>query len=48
VRIEPAPQPVDLAAAEHAARLFLKALGIDTDAADAPDLARTPHRFAKA
>lgn len=48
VRIEAAPQPIDLAAAEHAARLFLKALGIDPDAADAPDLARTPRRFAEA
>jgi GTP cyclohydrolase I len=48
VRIEAAPQPVDLAAAEQAARLFLKALGVDPDAPDAPDLARTPRRFAKA
>ncbi|MDT0156228.1 GTP cyclohydrolase I FolE [Microbacterium sp. ARD32] len=48
VRIEAAPRPVDLDAAEHAGRLFLKALGIDPDAADAPDLARTPRRFAEA
>jgi GTP cyclohydrolase I len=48
VRIEAAPQPIDLAAAEHAARLFLKALGIDPDDPDAPDLARTPRRFAEA
>ncbi|WP_309127509.1 GTP cyclohydrolase I [Microbacterium sp.] len=48
VRIEAAPRAVDLAAAEHAGRLFLAALGIDPDAADAPDLARTPYRFAAA
>lgn len=48
VRIEAAPQPVDLIAAEQAARLFLKALGVDPDAVDAPDLARTPRRFAEA
>lgn len=48
VRIQAAPRAVDLAAAEHAGRLFLKALGVDPDAADAPDLARTPHRFAAA
>ncbi|MGB3375880.1 MAG: GTP cyclohydrolase I FolE [Microbacterium sp.] len=48
VRIETAPQPVDLVAAEQAARLFLKALGIDPDVPDAPDLARTPRRFAEA
>lgn len=48
VRIEAAPRPVDLPAAERAARLFLTALGIDPDAADAPDLARTPRRFAEA
>ncbi|WP_319805275.1 GTP cyclohydrolase I [Microbacterium sp. YJN-G] len=48
VRIEAAPRPVDLVAAEHAGRLFLKALGIDPDAADTPDLARTPRRFAEA
>src|SRR5690606_23953479 len=48
VRIEAAPQPLDLVAAEQAARLFLKALGIDPDAPDAPDLARTPRRFAEA
>ncbi|WP_336646610.1 GTP cyclohydrolase I [Microbacterium sp. USHLN186] len=47
-RIEAAPRPVDLAAAEHAGRLFLRALGIDPDAPDAPDLARTPRRFAEA
>lgn len=48
VRIEAVPRPVDLAAAEHAGRLFLRALGIDPDAPDAPDLARTPRRFAEA
>lgn len=48
VRIEAAPRPVDLLAAEHAARLFLSALGVDPDAVDAPDLARTPRRFAEA
>lgn len=48
VRIEAAPRPVDLVAAEQAAELFLRALGIDTDAVDAPDLARTPRRFAEA
>lgn len=48
VRIQPAPRAVDLEAAEHAARRFLTALGIDTDAASAPDLARTPSRFAAA
>lgn len=48
VRIESAPLPVDLVAAEHAGRLFLRALGIDSDAADTPDLARTPRRFAEA
>lgn len=48
VRVEAAPRPVDLAAAEHAGRLFLQALGIDPDAVDAPDLARTPRRFAEA
>lgn len=45
VRIEPVPRPVDLAAAEQAARAFLRALGID---AEAPDLVRTPRRFAEA
>jgi GTP cyclohydrolase I len=48
VRIEAAPRPVDLVVAEQAAELFLKALGIDPDAVDAPDLARTPRRFAEA
>ena len=48
VRIEAAPRPVDLVAAERAGREFLKALGIDPDAPDAPDLARTPRRFAEA
>jgi len=48
VRIQAAPRAVDLEAAEYAGRLFLKALGIDPDAVDAPDLARTPHRFAAA
>lgn len=48
VRIEAAPRPVDLVAAERAAQLFLNALGIDPDAVDAPDLARTPRRFAEA
>lgn len=48
VRIEAAPQPVDLVAAEHAARLFLEALGIEPDALDTPDLSRTPRRFAEA
>ena len=48
VRIEAAPRPVDLAAAEHAAHLFLTALGIDPDAVDTPDLARTPRRLAEA
>ncbi|WP_292699324.1 GTP cyclohydrolase I FolE [Microbacterium sp. 69-10] len=48
VRIEAASRPVDLDAAEEAGRLFLKALGIDPDAADALDLARTPRRFAEA
>lgn len=48
VRIEAAPQPIDLIAAEQAARLFLKALGVDPDDPDAPDLARTPRRFAEA
>ncbi|MEJ1088106.1 GTP cyclohydrolase I FolE [Microbacterium sp. Mu-80] len=48
VRIEAAPRPVDLVAAEHAGRLFLRALGIDPDDPDAPDLARTPRRFAEA
>ncbi|MFD5213593.1 GTP cyclohydrolase I FolE [Microbacterium sp. NPDC058345] len=48
VRIQAVPRPVDLEAAEQAGRLFLRALGIDPDAADAPDLARTPHRFAAA
>ncbi|UWF78582.1 GTP cyclohydrolase I [Microbacterium sp. EF45047] len=48
VRIHAAPHPVDLPAAERAGRAFLRALGIETDAADAPDLARTPHRFAAA
>lgn len=47
-RVEAARRPVDLEAAEYAGRLFLKALGIDPDAADAPDLARTPRRFAEA
>lgn len=47
-RIEAAPRPVDLVAAEQAGRLFLKALGIDPDAPNAPDLARTPRRFAEA
>lgn len=46
VRIEAAAQPVDLVAAEHAGRLFLRALGIDPEAS--PDLARTPRRFAEA
>lgn len=45
VRVEAVPRPVDVVAAEHAARLFLHALGISTDAAD---LARTPRRFAEA
>ncbi|MEV7618787.1 GTP cyclohydrolase I [Microbacterium sp. NPDC089321] len=48
VRIEAAPQPVDLVAAERAAHLFLEALGIEPDAPDTPDLARTPRRFAEA
>lgn len=48
VPIRAVEQGVDLIAAEHAGRLFLHALGIDTEAADAPDLARTPHRFAAA
>jgi len=47
-RIESAPRPVDLEAATAAGRMFLKALGIDPDAADALDLARTPRRFAEA
>lgn len=43
------PGPVrDLDAAEHAARIFLRALGIDPDDRSNPDLARTPHRFATA
>ena len=48
VRVEAAPRPVDLIAAEHAARAFLKALGVDPDAPDAPDLARTHRRLAEA
>lgn len=48
VRIEAAPQPVDLVAAERAAHLLLTALGVDPDAIDTPDLARTPRRFAEA
>ncbi|MGW9627965.1 GTP cyclohydrolase I [Microbacterium sp. NPDC055521] len=48
VRIEAAPQPVDLVAAERAAHLLLAALGVDPDAIDTPDLARTPRRFAEA
>ncbi|GAA3931798.1 GTP cyclohydrolase I FolE [Microbacterium soli] len=48
VRVETVPRPVDLDAAEQAGRMFLKALGIDPDAEDAPDLARTPRRFAEA
>lgn len=47
-RVEAAPRPVDLAAAEHAGRLFLRALGIDPDSPETPDLARTPRRFAEA
>ncbi|SJN42665.1 GTP cyclohydrolase I type 1 [Microbacterium esteraromaticum] len=47
-RIEAAPRPVDLDAAERAGRLFLQALGIDADAPETPDLARTPRRFAEA
>ncbi|WP_374192240.1 GTP cyclohydrolase I [Microbacterium sp. SD291] len=39
---------VDLPAAEHAGRLFLRALGIDPDSSETPDLARTPRRFAAA
>ncbi|MFJ4044263.1 GTP cyclohydrolase I [Microbacterium sp. NPDC089987] len=48
VRIEAAPKPVDLAAAERAAHLLLTALGIDPDAVGNPDLARTPRRLAEA
>jgi len=48
VRIGTTRRKVDVAAAEHAARLFLRALDIDVDAPDAPDLARTPRRFAAA
>lgn len=48
VRIDAGARPVDLAAAEQASREFLKALGIDPDDPDAPDLARTPRRFAQA
>lgn len=47
-RIEAAPRPVDIEAATAAGRMFLKALGVDPDAADALDLARTPRRFAEA
>jgi GTP cyclohydrolase I len=47
-RIEAAPRAVDLAAAEQAGRAFLKALGIDPDDPAAPDMARTPRRFAEA
>lgn len=47
-RIEAAPRPVDLDAAERAGRMFLQALGIDADAPETPDLARTPRRFAEA
>ncbi|MFC5433605.1 GTP cyclohydrolase I [Microbacterium suwonense] len=47
-RVEAAPRPVDLVAAEYAGRLFLRALGIDPDAPETPDLARTPRRFAEA
>ncbi|WP_309065884.1 GTP cyclohydrolase I [Microbacterium sp.] len=48
VPIRPAPRPVDLDAAEEAGRQFLLALGIDPDAPENPDLARTPLRFAAA
>jgi GTP cyclohydrolase I len=47
-RIEAAPRAVDLGAAEQAGRAFLKALGIDPDDPAAPDMARTPRRFAEA
>ncbi|MGB3731622.1 GTP cyclohydrolase I FolE [Microbacterium sp.] len=47
-RIEAVPRAVDLAAAEQAGRAFLKALGIDPDDPAAPDMARTPRRFAEA
>ncbi|WP_417554717.1 GTP cyclohydrolase I FolE [Microbacterium sp.] len=47
-RIEAIPRVVDLAAAEQAGRMFLKALGIDPDDPAAPDMARTPRRFAEA
>ncbi|UJP09043.1 GTP cyclohydrolase I FolE [Microbacterium sp. KUDC0406] len=48
VRIRAVPRAIDLDAAEAAAHALLRALGIEPDDPDAPDLARTPSRFAAA
>ncbi|MDR2996537.1 MAG: GTP cyclohydrolase I FolE [Microbacterium sp.] len=48
VRIHAIPRAIDLDAAEVAAFALLRALGIDPDDPDTPDLARTPKRFAAA
>ncbi|REJ04979.1 GTP cyclohydrolase I FolE [Microbacterium bovistercoris] len=48
VRIHALPRVIDLDGAEAAAHALLRALGIDPDDPDAPDLARTPARFAAA
>ncbi|MFC4140047.1 MULTISPECIES: GTP cyclohydrolase I FolE [unclassified Microbacterium] len=48
VRIRALPRAIDPDAAAVAAHALLRALGIDPDDPDTPDLARTPKRFADA